>query len=407
MYFLAGWLAGSLADWLACRLAGWQRAGFCRAVSQSLPASVQKPQPRSPSPRAALTTELCLQCNEKMAAERQSTIKQVYEDPRTGFGNLAETLKLARQRDPNITREDVKKFLDGLITREDRPQRGYNSYVPPEPMHQLQVDLADMGSFARGPYPYMLVAIDTFTKKATAVPMKDKTAKTAAEAWNKVVSDLGIPSYVYSDDGTEFKREFKEKLDYWDIEKLVSRGHAIVAERAIRTLKEALIRRLSAGVGRRNQWHLLLPDVLAQYNDRKHAGTSVTPNEAYESPQKALTALRTMRRRAKRGAEPRPELQVGNRVRVRVKPIESRGSYRVTETAWSERVYTIARIDYTNAGPLFTLDGWGGGRLVARDLRKVEGERQRLFPIQSRELRAARAAADRRADFPAGPVAPP
>ena len=117
-------------------------------------------------------------------------------------------------------------------------------------MHQLQVDLADMGSFARGPaesntapkkvrrtargpYPYMLVAIDTFTKKATAVPMKDKTAKTAAEAWNKVVSDPGIPSYVYSDDGTEFKREFKEKLDYWDIEKLVSRGHAIVAERAI------------------------------------------------------------------------------------------------------------------------------------------------------------------------------
>ena len=64
-----------------------------------------------------------------MAAERQNTVKQVYEDPRTGFGNLAETLKLARQRDPNITREDVKKFLDGLITQEDRPQRGYNSYV--------------------------------------------------------------------------------------------------------------------------------------------------------------------------------------------------------------------------------------------------------------------------------------
>ena len=342
-----------------------------------------------------------------MAAARQNIIKQVYENPRTGFGNQADTLRQARARDPNITRQDVKTFMDGLITREDRPQRGYNSYVPPEPMHQLQVDLADMGSFARGPYPYMLVAIDTFTKKATAVPMKDKTAKTAADAWNKVITDLGIPSYVYSDDGTEFKREFKEKLDYWDIEKLVSRGHAIVAERAIRTLKEALVRRLSAGVGRRNQWHLLLPNVLEQYNTRKHAGTSVTPNEAYEDPQKALKALRTMHRRAKRGAEPRPHLQVGDQVRVRVKPIESRGSYRVTETAWSERVYTIGRVDYTNAGPLFMLDGWSGGRLVARDLRKVEGERQRLFPIQSRELRAARAAADRRANFPAGPVAPP
>ena len=58
---------------------------------------------------------------------------------------------------------------------------------------------------------------------------------------------------MYFYDWSEFKREFKEKLDYWDIEKLVSRGHAIVAERAIRTLKEALVRRLNAGVGRRNQ----------------------------------------------------------------------------------------------------------------------------------------------------------
>ena len=179
-----------------------------------------------------------------------------------------------------------------------------------------------------------------------------------------------------------------------------------MAERAIRTLKEALVRRLSAGVGRRNQWHLLLPNVLDQYNDRKHAGTGVTPNEAYENPQKALKALKTMRRNAKRGAEPRPELSVGDQVRVRVKPIDGRGSYRVTETAWSERVYTVSKVDYTNAGPLFTLEGWAGGKLVARDLRKVQGERQRRFPIQSRELRAGMAAADRRANFPVGPPAP-
>ena len=342
-----------------------------------------------------------------MAEARANIIKQVYENPRTGFGNQAETLRQARLQDPRITREDVKRFMNSLITREDRPQRGYNSYVPPEPMHQLQVDLADMSSFARGPYPYMLVAVDSFTKKATAVPMKDKTAKTAAEAWNKVVSDLGIPAYVYSDDGSEFKKEFKDRLDYWDIDKVVSRGHAYMVERAIRTLKEALIKRLSAGVGRRNQWHLLLPDVLDQYNDRKHTGTGVTPNEAYDDPQKALKALRTMQRNAKRGAEPRPELQVGDQVRVRVKPIESRASYRVTETAWTERVYTVSKVDYTNAGPLFTLEGWSAGRLTARDLHKVQGERDRRFPVQSRELRTARAAADRRANFPIGPAAPP
>ena len=64
----------------------------------------------------------------------------------------------------------------------------------------------------------------------------------------------------------------------------------------------------------------------------------------------------------------------------------------------------IGRVDYTNAGPLFTLDGWTGGRLIARDLRKVQGERERRFPIQSRELRTARAAAERRANYPVGPA---
>ena len=145
------------------------------------------------------------------------------------------------------------RFMEGLKVSEDRPQRGYNSYVPVEPMHQLQVDLADMSVFGTTPYGYLLVAIDTFTKKAAAVPLVRKEASAAATAWNQVVQALGIPSYVYSDDGSEFKREFKERLDYFDVEKVVTRGHAYFVERVIRTIKEALVRRISAGLVPRNR----------------------------------------------------------------------------------------------------------------------------------------------------------
>jgi hypothetical protein len=336
-----------------------------------------------------------------MAEQRRNIIKEVYENPRTGFGNLAETLRLARQREPRITRDEVRSFLDSLVVREDRPQRKYNSFVPYQPMHQLQVDLADMTAFAQGPYKFMLVAIDTFTKKLTAVPMKDKQAATAARAWDTVVKDLGIPAYVYSDDGSEFKSAFKQKLDYFDVDKIVTRGHAPHAERAIRTLKEALVRRLTAGVGRRNQWHLLLPDVLAQYNERRNASTGVTPNQAYEDPDKADKALANMKRRAKKDQVVRAEIRAGDLVRIRVKPLEARGSYRVTEMAWTERVYQVSRVESTAAGPLFTVEGWSQ-KLVARDLLKVSEERQRRFPMQSRELRGRRPA-----DIAVGPVAPP
>ena len=108
-----------------------------------------------------------------------------------------------------------------------------------------------------------------------------------------------------------------------------------------------------------------------------------------------------MRRRAKKDQVVRPEIKVGDLVRVRVKPLEARGSYRVTEMAWTEKTYHVARIENTTAGPLFTLDGWSQ-KLVARDLLKVSEERQRRFPMQSRELRGRRPA-----DIAVGPVAPP
>ena len=102
------------------------------------------------------------------------------------------------------------------------------------------------------------------------------------------------------------KASFKQKLDYFDVDKVVSRGHAYFVERAIRTLKEALLRRISAGLAARNRWHQLLPDVLAQYNSRTHGGTGVAPDQAYSDPAKAEHARQVMQTQAKRNAPPRP-----------------------------------------------------------------------------------------------------
>ena len=83
----------------------------------------------------------------------------------------------------------------------------------------------------------------------------------------KVFQALGAPANVYSDDGSEFKREFKELMDFWDIEKQVTRGHAYFAERTIRTIKEAMLRRIAAGAGRR----------------APHAGRHLEPNQRKEA----------------------------------------------------------------------------------------------------------------------------
>ena len=81
----------------------------------------------------------------------------------------------------------------------------------------------------------------------------------------------------------------------------------------------------------------MLADVLSQINGRKHAATgrqtlpTLTPKW-----QRLLCATSGAGHKVTR-----PEIKVGNMVRIRVEPIESRGSYRVNKIAWSEKVHRV------------------------------------------------------------------
>ena len=68
-----------------------------------------------------------------MADARIRTIKGVYEDPRTGFGSIAQTLQQAQARDPSISREEVKAFLDGLRVNQDRRREATTASGAHEP----------------------------------------------------------------------------------------------------------------------------------------------------------------------------------------------------------------------------------------------------------------------------------
>ena len=75
--------------------------------------------------------------------ERIAVIKAVYEDPETGFGSVRDTYLQAKAKDPGIRYIDVKAFLDKLAHRQAvfRP-RGFNSWVSPGPLFEIEVDLA-------------------------------------------------------------------------------------------------------------------------------------------------------------------------------------------------------------------------------------------------------------------------
>ena len=79
-----------------------------------------------------------------------------------------------------------------------------------------QADLADLSSIAKhnDNYKFLLTCIDTFSKFAWAIPLKNKSTTTVAEGFEKILSSSNRrPCNLQTDKGTEFLgTTFQKKL---------------------------------------------------------------------------------------------------------------------------------------------------------------------------------------------------
>lgn len=80
------------------------------------------------------------------------------------------------------------------------------------------VDLQKLAKFNDG-YKYLLVTIDTFSKKAIVLPLKSKHGPNVARAMDKVIKKCPkIPKNVMTDKGTEFyNKHVKAVFDKYNI----------------------------------------------------------------------------------------------------------------------------------------------------------------------------------------------
>ena len=68
-------------------------------------------------------------------------------------------------------------------------------------------DLVDMQSFAKdnAGFKYLLTVLDTFSKYGWIVPLKDKTRKSTADGFAKILASSGrTPGKIWIDKGKEF-----------------------------------------------------------------------------------------------------------------------------------------------------------------------------------------------------------
>jgi hypothetical protein len=157
------------------------------------------------------------------------------------------TYKDARVEDSKITLKDVQSWFSGNVSNKKRPN-GSNSFVAPEPYYEYQMDLFFINDLKKQKIKSGLVCIDVFTKYATVVPLQGKNGKNSAMGIIQSVKETGRkPTIVYTDGATGFDTyALREYFIKENIKHYMTRTHAHVAERFIRTYKALLRERKSA-----------------------------------------------------------------------------------------------------------------------------------------------------------------
>ena len=273
--------------------------------------------------------------------DKQTIIKQIYYDP-AGFDGIKKTFEDARKKDKTITLNDVKQFFKTNIEQK-KQLKGYNSFIANEAKFEYQIDLFFISSkdFPNETYIGGVLCIDIFSKFITIIPIKSKTIPDILDAIKQIINKVGKPKNVYTDNegawsrGTEINKYFKDE----NINHIITLSHPNVSERAIRTIKDEIYKRVKLPSDK--NWSELLYPILLKYNFKSvHTSTKLTPNEADKTENQFYAKLNLELNRVHKRRY--PDVEIGSEVKVYKKKDKLDKEH---ISSWQGKIYKIKEID--------------------------------------------------------------
>ena len=177
-----------------------------------------------------------------------------------------------------------------------------------------------------------------FSKFGHAVPFKSTTAEATATALKEILDVIGIPKFIYTDNGSEFLGATAKLMKDNSIEHQTTLSHANFAERFIRTLKNKINDRVE--FTQNKDWTRFLPIVLKQYNNTQHRSTNLTPNEARDPENNAKIKSNLIER--SKNTRVYEHLEIGDYARI-LKKKDKYGKTKELISNFSDGKYKITR----------------------------------------------------------------
>ena len=233
----------------------------------------------------------------------------------------------------------------------------------------FQADLVDMSAMARqnDGNRYLLTCIDVFSKRAWAVPLKNKSGETVKSAFEDIFKDE-VPNMLQTDKGTEFLNSTVQALfAQHDIKHYTSENEdikAAVVERFNRTLKNKMWRYFT--YAKTQKYIDVLDEMIQSYNNTYHRSIGMAPNEVtLGNMQKVVERLYPIKQK------PVYKFEIGDKVRMsKGKHVFKRGYMQ----GWTDEIFTVTERYPTDPGTYGVKD-YGGedikGKFYAQELQKV------------------------------------
>ncbi len=219
--------------------------------------------------------------------DQKDILTDLYYDQKNYFGRdrLYELVK-----DDGISRRQVMSWLKdqevAQLFKATRKSKDIQSTVLKAPLIQVAIDLMDMGTLAHDGYHWILTAVDCFSKKAWAEPLKNKEGKTVADAMGKIINEMPQPPQsLRSDRGSEFLSDyFQRLLARHKIKQVLSLANRPESngqvERFNGTIKRLI--KMDRSATDNPDWISALPQLVANYNNTKHRVIQTTPTKPWK-----------------------------------------------------------------------------------------------------------------------------
>ena len=188
----------------------------------------------------------------------------------------------------NLTEEVTKVVKDCLQCKMGKTSCGANKakasrIETKEPYELVAIDLAEFPRSQNG-NKYLMLAIDHYSRRAFAKPLRNKMASTIAKEfeYNFIPSFIAVPQRLLSDNGAEFQNSlFKTLLDKYHVKhQTIAPGYPAsngAIERLVGTVKSLLRTTCLEG----GEWDEMLPLTLNAYNNTLHKSIKMKPSEVF------------------------------------------------------------------------------------------------------------------------------